>query len=78
MIKKQLSDFCVQQDQQQIKDQLKLIYDTKQTQPVQMNLHLIPAHNPQEVIPFKTSAYAFLNPCNDTFEFIVCTHVNQK
>jgi PAS domain-containing protein len=32
----------------------------------------------QEPIAFKTTAYAFCNPCNEVFEFIVCTHVNQK
>jgi hypothetical protein len=30
------------------------------------------------IIQFKTSAYAFLNPCNDAFEFIICTHTNLK
>ncbi len=30
------------------------------------------------MIPFSTSAYAFCNPCNDAFEFIVCTHTSQQ
>lgn len=78
MLKKQLHEFLIPQDQQLIQDQLKLIYETKQTQPIQLNLHFISPNNMQEVILFKTSAYAFCNPCNDSFEFIVCTHVNQK
>jgi hypothetical protein len=91
LLKKPLSDFCIVQDQQTVKEQFKAIFETKQTQPVQMTLHMIPNSSsssafanenqpPQEAaaIPFKSSAYAFLNPCNDTFEFIVCTHVNQN
>jgi hypothetical protein len=86
LLKKPLSEFCIAQDQQTVKDQLKSIFETKQTQPVQMTIHMIPNsaafanenQPPQEPIPFKSSAYAFLNPCNDTFEFIVCTHVNQN
>lgn len=27
-------------------------------------------------VKFKTTAYAFCNPCNDAFEFIVCTHTS--
>lgn len=71
-----------------IKDQLKQIYETKQTQPVQITLHLLgqsssPQSSPdssqnQNVLTFKTSAYAFCNPCNEHFEFIVCTHTCQN
>lgn len=65
-----------------LKDQLKLIYESKQTTPVQMTLHMIHSNgqtnstdpNPANMVKFKTSAYAFCNPCNDAFEFIVCTH----
>ena len=35
------------------------------------------ATNSQNVLTFKTSAYAFCNPCNEQFEFIVCTHTCQ-
>lgn len=88
LLKKYLSDFCIIQDQQMLKDQLKQIYETKQTQPVQMTLHLISQSSPpqsspdssqnQNVLTFKTSAYAFCNPCNEQFEFIVCTHTCQN
>ena len=75
MLKKSFFDFCIAQDQSSIKEQFKQIYETKQTQPVQITLHLIASANMQnEIIQFKTSAYAFCNPCNDAFEFIVCTH----
>lgn len=78
MLKKSLHDFLIPQDQQLVKEQLKSIYETKQSSPpVQMNLHFVMAGS-GEVIPFKTSAYAFCNPCNEAFEFIVCTHVNQN
>lgn len=75
MLKKQLSDYMIPQDQQMFKDQLKAIYDTKQTQPVQMSVHFM---NNGELSAFSTSAYAFCNPCNDAFEFIVCTHTSQQ
>jgi hypothetical protein len=91
LLKKSLHDFCILQDQQMLKDQLKLIYETKQTTPVQMTLHLMHANNSQNsnstsastpdassIIKFKTNAYAFCNPCNDAFEFIVCTHQTQS
>ncbi len=54
-----------------------LVYETKQTQPVQMTLHFVSSPG-GDVIPFTTSAYAFCNPCNETFEFIVCTHTSQN
>lgn len=76
MLKKTLCDYLVPQDQQMFKEQMKAIYETKQTQPVQMSLHFTAANG--EVVPFSTSAYAFCNPCNDTFEFIVCTHTSQN
>lgn len=77
MLKKTISDFLIPQDQQMFKEQLKSIYETKQTQPVQMILHFL---NPSggEVIPFTTTAYAFCNPCNEAFEFIVATHTSQN
>lgn len=75
MLKKPLSDFLVPQDQQAFSDQLKSICETKQAQPVQMSLHFL---NNGEVVPFSTSAYAFCNPCNDAFEFVVCTHTSQQ
>lgn len=91
MLKKPLHEFCLPQDQAMIKDQMKLIFETKQTQPVQMTLHFVPSSSSNEnnaavaatdkkpeAIKFKTSAYAFCNPCNEAFEFIVCTHVNQS
>ncbi len=79
MLKKHLSEFCYTDQQLMIKEQLKSIFETKQqTQPVLMNLNFMMAHNQQELVQFKTQAYAFLNPCNDQFEFIVCTHTNQK
>lgn len=92
MLKKPLHEFCIAQDQSVIKDQMKLIYETKQTQPVQITLHFVPSSSSNEnnaaaaavsdkkpeAIKFKTSAYAFCNPCNEAFEFIVCTHVNQS
>lgn len=82
LLKKGLHEFLIPQDQQLVKEQLKTIYETKQSQPVQFNLNFIAApsvHQQQEnVVPFKTSAYAFCNPCNEAFEFIVCTHVSQK
>nr|QCF41919.1 aryl hydrocarbon receptor nuclear translocator [Brachionus rotundiformis] len=88
LLKKYLSDFSIIQDQQIIKDQLKQIYETKQTQPVQMTIHLLsqsssPQSSPdssqnQNVLIFKTSAYAFCNPCNEQFEFIVCTYTCQN
>ena len=90
LLKKSLSDFLIPQDQQLVKEQLKTIFDTKQTQPVQMTLHFVTANptpaTPQtqqnsdanNIVAFKTSAYAFCNPCNESFEFIVCTHVNQS
>jgi aryl hydrocarbon receptor nuclear translocator len=77
MLKKSIADFLIPQDQQMFKDQLKTIHDTKQTQPVQMTLHFMSSIS-GEVIPFTSSAYAFCNPCNDAFEFIVCTHTSQK
>ncbi|RNA08024.1 hypothetical protein BpHYR1_054460 [Brachionus plicatilis] len=71
-----------------IKDQLKQIFETKQIQPVQMTIHLMSQSSPpqsspessqnQNVLIFKTSAYAFCNPCNEQFEFIVCTHTCQN
>jgi hypothetical protein len=90
MLKKNLHEFCSVQDQQMLKDQLKQIYETKETQPVQMTLNLIPSsnysssppnssnnkNNSQDAIKFNTTAYAFCNPCNEAFEFIVCTHTN--
>lgn len=76
MLKKTLCDFLIPQDQQMFKEQLKTIYETKQTQPVSMTLHFTAGNG--EVVPFSTSAYAFCNPCNDTFEFIVCTHTSQN
>lgn len=82
MLKKQLSDFCILPDQQMLKEQIKLLYETKQSQPIQFTLHMIHAEGTgteqQTVVKFKTSAYAFCNPCNEQFEFIVCTHVNQS
>ena len=90
LLKKYLSDFSIIQDQQIIKDQLKQIYETKQTQPVQMTIHLLAQNSAsqasaadssqtsQNVISFKTNAYAFFNPCNEQFEFIVCTHTCQS
>lgn len=83
LLKKGLDEFLIPQDQQLIKEQLKSISEAKQTQPVQINLNFISSPTMQQqqqetVIPFKTSAYAFCNPCNETFEFIVCTHVCQN
>lgn len=64
-----------------------------QTSPVQMTLHLTTpdSTNPTDSsssssssspstfgLKFKTTAYAFCNPCNDVFEFIVCTHTSQQ
>jgi len=77
MLKKSLCEFLIPQDQQVFKEQFKTIHDTKQTQPVKINLHFINSTS-GDVIPFTTSAYAFCNPCNDTFEFIVCTHTSQN
>jgi aryl hydrocarbon receptor nuclear translocator 2 len=80
MLKKGLDMFLVPQERQLINEQLKTIYETKQSQPVQINLNFLsnPSVNSQQEIPFKTTAYAFCNPCNEAFEFIVCTHVYQK
>lgn len=82
MLKKGLHEFLIQQDHQLINEQLKSICESKQSQPVQINLNFLSApsvhHQQENVIPFKTTAYAFCNPCNEAFEFIVCTHVNQK
>jgi PAS domain-containing protein len=84
MLKKSLYDFCIGQDQQTIKENLKLIADTKQTEPTTLNLHFVGSSTGSStsscdlVIPFQTKAYAFCNPCNDTFEFVVCTHVCQR
>ncbi len=80
MLKKGLDVFLVPQERQLINEQLKTIYETKQSQPVQINLNFLsnPSVNSQQEIPFKTTAYAFCNPCNEAFEFIVCTHVYQK
>lgn len=79
LLKKSIYDYCIAQDQHLLKEQFKSIYETKNTQPVQMTLHLMANNNMQnEIIQFKTSAYAFCNPCNDAFEFIVCTHTCQK
>jgi aryl hydrocarbon receptor nuclear translocator len=77
LLKKSLHDFVIPQDQQLVKEQLKSIYETKQNSPIQMNLHFVMAGT-GDIIPFQTSAYAFCNPCNEAFEFIVCTHVNQN
>lgn len=76
MLKKSIADFIVPQDQLMFQEQLKTIYETKITQPVQITLHFNTTGG--DVIPFSTSAYAFCNPCNDAFEFIVCTHTSQK
>lgn len=77
MLKKSMSDFIIAPDQQMFKEQLKTIYEKKITQPVQLTLHFLNSTS-GEIIPFTTSAYAFCNPCNDGFEFIVCTHTSQK
>lgn len=76
MLKKSISEFIVPQDQMMFQEQLKSIYESKITQPVQITLHFNTVSG--EIIPFTTSAYAFCNPCNDAFEFIVCTHTSQK
>ncbi len=80
ILKKSIYDFCIPQDQQMLKEQFKIIYETRlNQQPVQITLHLIASSSMQnEIIQFKTNAYAFCNPCNDAFEFIVCTHSCQK
>jgi hypothetical protein len=88
MLKKNLYEFCIPQDQQLISDQFKQIYESKISQPIQFTLHFKKnndSYNPSmsnapnnDYLAFNTSAYAFLNPCNDTFEFIVCTHTSQK
>jgi len=87
MLKKNLYEFCIPQDQQLISDQFKQIYDSKVSQPVQFTLHFkkndaynqpMGSTSNNEYLAFNTNAYAFLNPCNDTFEFIVCTHTSQK
>ena len=90
MLKRPLTDFCSLQDEVVIKEQIKLLAETaaakqsqSQSQPQpqpptvqqQFTLHFIP-NGGGEAIKFKTSAFAFCNPCNEAFEFIVCTHVN--
>jgi hypothetical protein len=64
------------QDQSILKEQIKLLFETKSSQPILMQLHIKSIN--QEIYIFKTSSYAFSNPYNDEFEFIVCTHQLQK
>lgn len=76
MLKKSLSDFLLQQDQQLIKEQFKLIIDSKLSNPpLTFNTHFkLPNSQTNDFIKFKTQAYGLFNPYNDEFEFIVCTH----
>ena len=66
-----------------VAEQLKYVVDNKQAQPpVLFNWHATGASatgtpGGEIVLKCKTSAYAFLNPCNDAFEFVVCTHTCQ-
>ena len=83
MLGKSLQEFAANDEQAAlVVEQLRYVVDNNQVQPPVSFTWLANgastsfAATPRGeiVLKCKTSAYAFLRPCNDSFEFVVCTH----